>query len=83
MKINRKTLANGLRIVHHRTPDSQMVYVNVLYAVGSKNEDFEYTGIAHLFEHLMFGGTKAVPSFDEPLECAGGENNAYKILKNV
>ena len=77
MKINRKTLANGLRIVHHRTPDSQMVYVNVLYAVGSKNEDFEYTGIAHLFEHLMFGGTKAVPSFDEPLECAGGENNAY------
>ncbi len=77
MKINRKTLSNGLRIVHHRTPDSQMVYVNVLYAVGSKNEDYEFTGIAHLFEHLMFGGTKAVPSFDEPLECAGGENNAY------
>lgn len=77
MKINRITLSNGLRVVHHRTPDSQMVYVNVLYAVGSKNENFEYTGIAHLFEHLMFGGTKAVPSFDEPLERAGGENNAY------
>lgn len=77
MKINRKTLANGLRVVHCLTPDSQMVYVNMLYAVGSKNEDYEYTGIAHLFEHLMFGGTKAVPSFDEPLESAGGENNAY------
>lgn len=77
MKISRTTLANGLRVVFHPTPDSQMVYVNVLYAVGAKNEDFHYTGIAHLFEHLMFGGTKAVPSFDEPLELAGGENNAY------
>lgn len=77
MKIDRITLPNGLRIVHHRTAGSQMVYVNLLYAVGSKNEYFEYTGIAHLFEHLMFAGTKTVPSFDEPLENAGGENNAY------
>ena len=54
-----------------------MVYVNLLYGVGARNEDYEHTGLAHLLEHLMFEGTKAVPSFDEPLESAGGENNAY------
>ena len=57
--------------------DSQMVYVNLLYGVGARDEEYEYTGLAHLLEHLMFEGTKAVPSFDEPLESAGGENNAY------
>ena len=77
MEISRTTLANGLRIVHRRNPSSQMVYVNLLYNVGAKNESYEYTGIAHLLEHLMFEGTAAVPSFDEPLERAGGENNAY------
>lgn len=77
MEINRTSLANGLRIVHHRNPSSQMVYVNLLYGVGAKNESYTYTGIAHLLEHLMFEGTPAVPSFDEPLERAGGENNAY------
>ncbi len=54
-----------------------MVYVNLLYGVGARNENYEHTGLAHLLEHLMFEGTKAVPSFDEPLESAGGENNAY------
>lgn len=54
-----------------------MVYVNLLYGVGARNESEEYTGIAHLFEHLMFEGTRNIPSFDEPLEKAGGENNAY------
>ena len=54
-----------------------MVYFNLLYNVGARNEDYNHTGIAHLLEHLMFEGTKAVPSFDEPLERAGGENNAY------
>ena len=77
MKINTATLANGLRVVHHRKKASQMVYVNLLYNVGAKNEDYEYTGLAHLLEHLMFEGTELVPSFDEPLERAGGENNAY------
>lgn len=77
MKINRAVLDNGLRVVHCGNPGSQMVYTNVIYAVGSKNEEYEYTGIAHLFEHLMFEGTKNIPSFDEPLERAGGENNAY------
>ena len=75
MKINRHKLSNGLRIIP--SDGAAMVFVNLLYGVGARNEDFEHTGIAHLLEHLMFEGTKAVPSFDEPLERAGGENNAY------
>ena len=70
-------LPNGLRILHMRVEDARMVYVNLLYGVGARHEDFECTGLAHLLEHLMFEGTAAVPSFDEPLERAGGENNAY------
>ena len=75
--VNKKTLSNGLRIVHMPMDDMQMVYVNLLYGVGARNESYEHTGIAHLLEHLMFEGTKNIPSFDEPLEKAGGENNAY------
>ena len=63
--VNKKTLSNGLRIVHMPMNDMQMVYVNLLYGVGARNESYEHTGIAHLLEHLMFEGTKAVPSFDE------------------
>lgn len=77
MKINRHRLSNGLRIIHACDEALQMVYVNLLYGVGARNEQYEHTGIAHLFEHLMFEGTPEVPSFDEPLERAGGENNAY------
>ena len=75
--VNKTVLSNGLRIVHMPMEGMQMVYVNLLYGVGARNESYEYTGIAHLLEHLMFEGTKAVPSFDEPVESAGGENNAY------
>lgn len=75
--LNRMVLPNGLRILHMRVEDARMVYVNLLYGVGARNEDFECTGLAHLLEHLMFEGTAVVPSFDEPLERAGGENNAY------
>lgn len=77
MQINKHRLNNGLRILHTADESSQIVYVNILYGVGARNESYEYTGIAHLFEHLMFEGTPDVPSFDEPLERAGGENNAY------
>ena len=77
MTLNKATLSNGLRVLHIPDADSQMVYVNLLYGVGARNEEYEHTGLAHLLEHLMFEGTKAVPSFDEPLENAGGENNAY------
>ena len=75
--MNVKVLGNGMRIVHVPAEGVEMVYVNLVYGVGARNEDFGHTGIAHLLEHLMFEGTKAVPSFDEPLERAGGENNAY------
>ncbi len=77
MKLNRHRLNNGLRLLHLCDENSEMVYVNLLYGVGARNESSDFTGIAHLFEHLMFEGTPAVPSFDEPLEAAGGENNAY------
>ncbi|MBQ1185013.1 MAG: insulinase family protein, partial [Muribaculaceae bacterium] len=70
-EMNIATFDNGLRVVHIPSDGAAMVFVNLLYGVGARNEDFEHTGIAHLLEHLMFEGTKAVPSFDEPLERAG------------
>lgn len=77
MRINRKTLENGLVVVHVEKPDTNMVSVNVLYRVGSGHEDREHTGFAHLFEHLMFGGSHQVSDFDAELQEAGGENNAF------
>ena len=77
MNINRTTLANGLRIVHQEDRTTQMVAVNTLYLVGSRNESPDHTGFAHLFEHLMFGGSVNVPDYDKELQCACGENNAY------
>lgn len=71
------TLDNGLRVIVHEDRTTPMVAVNVLYDVGSKDESPEKTGFAHLFEHLMFGGSKNVPDFDEPIQMAGGENNAF------
>ena len=77
MKINRKTLSNGLRIVHHQDTGTQMVAVNTIYKVGARNEDPEHTGFAHLFEHLMFGGSINIPDFETPLQEASAENNAF------
>jgi zinc protease len=71
------TLANGLRILVHEDPSSPMAAVNILYDVGARDENPQRTGFAHLFEHLMFGGTAAVPEFDTVLQQAGGNNNAY------
>lgn len=70
------TLDNGLRVVHSPDPQSAMVVLFVLYDTGARDESPELTGMAHLFEHLMFGGSVNVPSFDSALELAGGENNA-------
>lgn len=70
-------LENGLRVVHHEDKSTPMVALNVLYNVGSKDESPEKTGFAHLFEHLMFGGSVNVPDFDGPIQTAGGENNAF------
>ena len=71
------TLSNGLRVLVHEDNSTPMVVVNVMYDVGARDEDPHKTGFAHLFEHLMFGGSINIPSYDEPLQVAGGENNAY------
>ena len=75
--INRKILDNGLRIVHHEDKDTRMVAINVLYDVGARDENPEHTGFAHLFEHLMFGGSINIPDYDTHVQNAGGENNAW------
>ena len=71
------TLSNGLRVLFHCEPSSPMAVVNVLYDVGARDEDRHRTGFAHLFEHLMFGGSKHIPDFDAPLQAAGGQSNAF------
>ena len=75
--MNRHTLANGLRIIHHEDPTTQMVAVNLLYNVGARHEDAEHTGYAHLLEHLMFEGSANIPNYDTHVQLAGGENNAW------
>jgi predicted Zn-dependent peptidase len=74
---SRQTLPNGLRVIVHEDVSTPLVAVNISYYVGSRDEDPDKTGFAHLFEHLMFAGSKNAPDFDEPLQRAGGENNAY------
>ena len=71
------TLDNGLKILVHEDKSTPMAVVNVLYDVGARDESADKTGFAHLFEHLMFGGSINIPVYDEPLQVAGGENNAY------
>lgn len=77
ISLQRFQLENGLKVLLHKDEDSTLVAVNVLYEIGSKNESPEKTGITHLFEHMMFTGTKLVPDIDDLLQNAGGENNAY------
>lgn len=77
LKINKHTLSNGLRLVHSPDDSTQMVALNLIYQVGARDEDPGHTGFAHLFEHLMFGGSVNIPDYDSPLQLAGGENNAW------
>lgn len=77
LRFDRFSLDNGLKVLVHHDNTTPMVAVNVLYDVGARDEDPAQTGFAHLFEHLMFGGSENIPSYDEPLQMAGGENNAY------
>lgn len=77
INVNRTTLPNGLRIIHNYDPATSMVALDVMYDVGSRDEDPELTGMAHLFEHLMFGGSRLAPAYDETLERAGGWSNAW------
>lgn len=71
------TLSNGLRFLVHRDVSSPIMAMNVLYDVGARDEHPDKTGFAHLFEHLMFGGSVNIPRYDEPLQMAGGQNNAF------
>lgn len=77
VSFDRFVLENGLRVLVHEDRDTPMVAVNVLYNVGARDEKPDRTGFAHLFEHLMFGGSANVPDFDEAIQLAGGENNAF------
>lgn len=73
----RFTLDNGLRVIVHEDHTTAMACVNILYDVGARDETPDKTGFAHLFEHLMFGGSVNIPNFDGPLQEVGGENNAF------
>lgn len=77
IEFNRFVLDNGLRVLVHEDESTPLAVVNVIYDVGARDEFPDKTGFAHLFEHLMFGGSINIPDFDEPLQKAGGENNAY------
>ena len=70
-------LKNGLKVIVHKDKSTPIVAMNLLYDVGAKDEDESKTGFAHLFEHLMFGGSVNIPNFDEPLQRVGGTNNAF------
>jgi predicted Zn-dependent peptidase len=77
IEIQKHQLDNGLKILINHDRTSPIAAMNLLYGVGARDEDPEKTGFAHLFEHLMFGGSKRIPSYDEPLQRASGENNAF------
>jgi zinc protease len=77
LQFEKFTLDNGLRVLVHVDKATPMVAMNILYDVGARDEEPDRTGFAHLFEHLMFGGSVNIPEYDEPLQMAGGENNAY------
>ncbi len=77
IEYKKEILDNGLTVLVNRDHSSKLAAVNILYRVGAKNESPERTGFAHLFEHLMFGGTKQIPIFDLPVQMACGDNNAF------
>lgn len=77
IQYNKFILDNGLRVLIHEDHSTPMAVVNVMYDVGAKDENPNQTGFAHLFEHLMFGGSINIKDYDAPLQRAGGENNAY------
>lgn len=77
IQFDRFILPNGLRVIVHQDVSTPMVAMNILYDVGARDENPDKTGFAHLFEHLMFGGSVNIPNYDEPLQQAGGDNNAF------
>jgi zinc protease len=77
IQFERFTLENGLKVIFHQDTTTPLAVVNTLYDVGARDEHTDKTGFAHLFEHLMFGGSVNIPDFDAPLQHAGGESNAF------
>ena len=77
IEFDKFTLDNGLKVIVHKDTTTPLAAVNILYNIGAKDEDPEQTGFAHLFEHLMFGGSVNIPNYDEPLQQVGGDNNAW------
>lgn len=77
ISFSRHVLSNGLPLIVHEDPSTPLATVNILYKVGARDEDASRTGFAHLFEHLMFGGSVNIPEYDSPLQLAGGDNNAF------
>lgn len=77
ISFSRFTLPNELRVIVHKDDTTPMACINILYDVGARDENENKTGFAHLFEHLMFGGSFNIPNYDEPLQLVGGENNAF------
>jgi zinc protease len=77
IKFEKFTLSNGLKVIVHQDKSTPLACIDILYNVGARDEDSDRTGFAHLFEHLMFGGSVNIPNYDEPLQMVGGENNAF------
>jgi len=77
LKFDKFTLENGLRVIVHEDISTPLVSLNILYDVGARDENIQKTGFAHLFEHLMFEGSKNIPEYDVPLQKVGGSNNAF------
>ena len=77
IQFEKHTLSNGLKVIVHEDHSTPIAAMNILYDVGARDEDPDKTGFAHLFEHLMFGGSVNIPNYDEPLQNVGGENNAF------
>ncbi|MEO9023158.1 MAG: pitrilysin family protein [Ginsengibacter sp.] len=77
INFERFVLDNGIRVIVHEDKSTPMAVLDVMYDVGARDENPQHTGFAHLFEHLMFGGSVHIESYDEPLQMAGGESNAY------
>jgi zinc protease len=77
INFNKRTISNGLEVIVHEDSSTPLVTINLLYKVGARDEDSQRTGFAHLFEHLMFGGSANIPDYDGPLQLAGGDNNAF------
>ena len=74
IRFEKFVLQNGLRVIVHQDTSTPMAVMNIMYDVGARDEEPERTGFAHLFEHLMFGGSINIPTYDSPLQMAGGEN---------